>query len=638
MIVAVGSVEQLRTAVLPDGVGAVEFRLDLSADLRGASEVARALKPRTIIATCRLPRDGGHFTGTEADRLRLLEQAATWADLVDVEAGVSCNVPAAQTLRSMHDFSGLPDLPGALAALRNRGGAVFKLAVTATNLADSLKLRDFLRGQRDVAAFCMGEHGVPSRVLALAWGSRFTYGSLDGTELAPGMISVSQLATMYRSAKVNAKTRVYGVTGLHVAHSRSPELHNRAMHAAGFNGVYLPLPARDFEDFMVFARGLPLAGASVTVPFKEAAAGAAAPDTVTRSVGAANTLLFETPPQARNTDAPAFLDDLRKAYGRTLIGRRALVLGAGGSARAVVHALTASGVRVDLWARREVQARGLGGLGARAVHAPDGRYDLLVNTTPCGMEGVQPSAMALPWPELAPHLAHDALVYDLVYVPPETPLLASARKTGLQASNGWGMLQRQAAAQAALFGYPMQVSAALPPRVRSHVWLIGYRASGKSTLAPLLAGGLGRAWTDLDRVIESTAGVPIGEIFTRDGEPEFRRIEAEVAADLGGREDSVLATGGGIVERPDNIELMRRTGVVIFLDAPEDLLVERLGRDAGTRPSLTGKPVAEEVREVLARRRPLYDRAAHITIRADRPPQVLAGEIMDRLAQFNPDG
>lgn len=638
MIVAVGSIEQLRAAALPAGVGAVEFRLDLSGDVSGAAEVARQFKPRTIIATCRLPQDGGHFQGTQAGRVKLLEAAAGWADFVDVESGVRCAVPVAQTLRSLHDFAGMPDLARALAALRAEGGAIFKLAVTATCLADNLRVRDFLRGSHDVAAFCMGEYGVPSRILALAWGSRLTYGSLDGAELAPGMLPAQQLADLYAALRLRPATRVLGVAGMHVGHSRSPDLHNRAMHAAGFDGVYLPLPARDFDDFLLFARGLPLSGASVTVPFKEAAARVGQPDAVTSSVGAANTLLFGAAPRARNTDAPAFLDDLRTAYGRTLLGRRGLVLGAGGSARAVVHALATSGVRTDIWARREDQARGLGNLGARAVHGPDGRYDLLVNTTPCGMEGAQPGAIALPWPELAPHLAHDALVYDLVYAPPETPLLASARKAGLQTANGWGMLQRQAAAQATLFGYAMQVSAAQPPRVRSHVWLIGYRASGKSTLAPLVAAGLGRAWTDLDRAIETTAGMAIGEIFTRGGEPEFRRIEAEVAASLAADEDHVLATGGGIVERPDNIELMRRTGVVIFLDAPEELLVERLGRDAGGRPSLTGKPVAAEVREVLARRRPLYQRAAHIIVRADRPPQVLAGEIVGRLAQFNPDG
>ncbi|MCL4732107.1 MAG: hypothetical protein KJ044_16945, partial [Planctomycetes bacterium] len=444
-------------------------------------------------------------------------------------------------------------------------------------------------------------YGAASRILGPLWGSRFTYGSLDGTELAPGMIGVTQLAQLYRAVNLGPTTRVFGVTGLSVAHSRSPELHNRAMAAAGFDGVYLPLAARDFDDFLIFARGLPLAGASVTVPFKEPAARAAPPDAVTRAIGAANTLLWHPQPQARNTDAPAFLDDLRAAYARTLMGRRALVLGAGGSARAVVHALAASGVRVDVWARRDEQARALAALGARAVHAPDGRYDLLVNTTPCGMEGSHAGTLALPWPELAPHLAHDALVYDLVYAPPETPLLAQARKAGLHTANGWGMLRRQATAQAALFGYAMAVSAPQPPKVSSHLWLVGGRASGKTTLAPLLARALGRPWHDLDRLIEAQAGMTIAEIFTRQGEPEFRRLEAEAAAGVCRGPDAVLATGGGIVERPDNIDLMRRTGVVVFLDAPPQLMQARLERNNGNRPSLTGAPVAAETQALMTR-------------------------------------
>lgn len=637
MIVAVGSVEQLRAAVLPSGIGAIEVRLDLSTDIAGAAQLAQALRPRLVIATCRLVSDGGRWQGTEPDRLRLLEHAATWADLVDVELGVRCAVPAARTLRSLHDFTGKADMATLLSRLRAEAGALFKLAVAAGSLAHNLAVRDLLKGQTDVAAFCMGELGVASRVLGPAWGSRLTYGSLDGEALAPGMPSVKQLAELYRAASITTNTRVFGVTGQHVAHSRSPELHNRAMQAAGIDAVYLPLPAHNFADFAEFARGLPLAGASVTLPFKEDAAQWASPDSITRVVGAANTLLLGPPPQARNTDAPAFLDDLRATYGRTLMGRRALVLGAGGSARAVVHALATAGVRVDIWARRRGQAAALVPLGARAVHAADGRYDLLINTTPCGMAGQQTAAIALPWVELAPHLALDAVVYDLVYAPPETPLLAMARKAGLRCANGLGMLQRQAAKQAVLFGYTMVVSAAQPPRVRSHVWLVGCRASGKSTLAPMLAAKIGRQARDLDKQIEATARTSIGEIFTRDGEPEFRRIEAEAARIEAGSPDAVLATGGGIVERADNIELMRDTGVVVYLDAPVHVLLERLSGDA-SRPSLTGKPVAEEVQEVLARRRPLYELAAHITIRADRPPEMLAGEIAQRLAQFNPDG
>jgi len=640
MIVAVGSVEQLRTAQLSPGTGAVELRLDLSNDVAAASAVAAKLRPRTIFATCRLPRDGGRFTGTESDRLKLLNDAAQWADFVDIEDGVACDVPEAKTLRSLHDFKAVPaDLDATLAKLRKQGGALFKLAATATCLADNLRIRDFLRDKSDVAAFCMGEYGVPSRVLALSWGSQLTFGSVDGQQLAPGMFSATQLEEEFRAAHITAATQVFGVTGLHVAYSLSPRLHNRAMRATGFDGVYLPLPARDFADFQQFAARLPLAGASVTVPFKEAAAAIDPSDAIVGRIGAANTLQFAASASARNTDSPGFLADLRAHYGRTLLGRRAFVLGAGGSARAVVHALASAGVRVDVWARREEQARSLVPLGARSLRGPDGRYDLLVNTTPCGMTGEHAEKAALPWPALQPHLAADSLVYDLVYTPPETPLLKLARDAGFAIANGWGMLQRQAAAQAEHFGYAMRHSARQPGMVHSHVWLVGYRASGKSTLAPLIAARLGRVHRDLDQEIEKTAGVTVGEIFTRDGEPGFRLVEADTAATLAETSpDAVIATGGGIVERPDNIRTMRDNGVVVYLDAPENLLLERLATNAGGRPSLTGKPVAEEVREVLARRRPLYEAAAHITIRADRPPQVLAGEIVARLAQFNPDG
>ncbi|MCC6465252.1 MAG: type I 3-dehydroquinate dehydratase [Planctomycetes bacterium] len=648
MLVAVASSAELiaRAANGPPlhaGIGAVELRLDLPGDAAAAVAAARQFAPGCrLIATCRLPADGGAWRGSEAERLALLEAAAKWADLVDLEHDNPLPLPASQVIRSRHIFGPMPrDLRAEVEALARAGGAILKLAVTAGCLSDNLRLRELLAAtQLPLAAFAMGDFGIPSRVLALAWGSRLTYGSLGGQALAPGMLAADALAGLYRAHRLTRGSAVFGVTGRHASNSRSPALHNPWLAAAGLDGVYLPLQAESLEDFLYFARELPVQGASVTVPFKEDAARCCMPDAAVTATGACNTLRSaDGALEGFNTDVQGFLDDLRAAYARPLAGRSALVLGAGGAARAVLYALRQAGARAALWARRAGQAASLAaqcGCTEVADLCAVRQVDLLVNTTPCGMAGEHAGQMPLPWPDLGATLAADALVYDLVYNPEETPLLAAACVAGFGTANGMGMLRRQAALQAALFGYAPADAPKPPVAVQPHVWLVGYRGSGKSTLAPLLARQMGLPWLDLDQAVERAAGKPIGEIFRVSGEPVFRELEAAALARVASGPKSVIATGGGVIERPDNVRAMRESGVVVWLRAPAAELARRLEENPGGRPSLTGADVAREVALVLARREPLYAAAAHLQVDATQPVPVLAGEIARRLAEFRP--
>jgi 3-dehydroquinate dehydratase / shikimate dehydrogenase len=610
---------------------AVELRLDLGGAWRVALRDTRRLAERVlwlaedisdvappprVIATCRRVEDGGEYDGSEQERLQLLALCAKVCDFVDVEHGVKADVPAARTIRSCHDFNGIPhDLEALLAEMRAQGGAVFKIAAMASCLSDTLRIREFLRGKRDVAAFLMGEYGVPSRILGAAWGSALSFASLTDAPLAPGMPHFQRLINLYRAERIRPDWEFFGVTGRSVAHSLSPALHNVALCRLNQKRVYLPLAADDAEDFMEFARMLPVSGASVTVPYKqELHAFCARHSDDALAIGAVNTLLRQPDGSysGANTDIRGFVDDLKLACGTTLLGRQALVLGAGGSARAVVTGLRREGARVMVWSRRPAGARQLANeLGAVAIEHPTPglKLDLLINATPCGMPGHD--AEALPWQALQPMLRPDALVYDLVYEPPRTPLLAHVESAGLAWRNGLGMLQRQAALQAGMFGYTLGMQLREPPRVSCHVWLIGYRGSGKSSIARELAVLLHRRPLDTDAMITRRAGAGISELFASRGEPDFRVFEAEaVRAAAESRPDAVIATGGGVIEHGENITRMRKSGVVIFLDAPEALLRERVS--GSDRPSLTGKPVADEISEVMARRKPLYESAAHM--------------------------
>jgi shikimate kinase len=165
--------------------------------------------------------------------------------------------------------------------------------------------------------------------------------------------------------------------------------------------------------------------------------------------------------------------------------------------------------------------------------------------------------------------------------------------------------------------------------------LIGYRATGKTTLAELLARRLGWEWVDADVEIERRAGKSIAQIFAEDGEPAFRDLESQGIADLCRRDRLVLAAGGGAPMREENRLTIRQSGKVVWLTARPETILKRMSGDAATaerRPSLTGHAPLEEIVQLLARREPMYRETADFTVDTEnRTPQELTAEILDRL-------
>ena len=247
------------------------------------------------------------------------------------------------------------------------------------------------------------------------------------------------------------------VVGHPIRHSRSPLIHGHWLAEHGIDGTYERIDVAP-DAFEVFFRSLPgsgFAGGNVTIPHKEAAYRLA--DSLTeraKKIGAVNTLIVEGDRvRGDNTDAPGFIAHLDQSLGRSpdqdwpeRTGRTALVLGAGGAARAIVVGLVERGMRVRVANRSPERARALAELDPDHVEAlaweavPEALSDtgLLVNTTSLGMAGHPPLAL-----DLAP-LPSRAAVADIVYVPLETPLLAAARARGLAAVDGLGMLLHQA--------------------------------------------------------------------------------------------------------------------------------------------------------------------------------------------------
>ena len=339
-------------------VDLVELRLDLYPDLDVAAFVAACDKP--VIATVRRVRDGGAYAGGLGARAELFAHAAS-AAYFDLEDGtMDPALPGGvRVIRSFHDIEGVPEDLGAVTeSLLLSGGDLFKLAVTPRSATEALQLLDLPMG-----GIGMGPFGAFTRVLA-----PLTY--CASRPVAPGMPTPADLFDLYGIERLSGHPVLFGVAGDPIEHSESPALHNPALRRDALDAVYLPFRVDDLAAFWpeFVARGG--RGLSVTAPLKQqAAALAAAPDEDVVECGAANTLLADG--RAANTDLRAFLDLVPPGSGE------ALVMGAGGSARAAVVALRRLGYTVRVWARRREEARALGD----AVEEP-ATAQVIVNTTP----------------------------------------------------------------------------------------------------------------------------------------------------------------------------------------------------------------------------------------------------------------
>ncbi len=270
--------------------------------------------------------------------------------------------------------------------------------------------------------------------------------------------------------RITGRTRLAGIMGWPVSHSRSPALHNFWLDEHGIDGAYVPLAVQpdQLERALRALPALGFRGCNITLPHKEAALSLVDKvDPLANRIGAVNTVVVmpDGSLEARNTDAFGFRENLRESTPDWYPMHTAVVLGAGGSARAVTAALTELRVPEIRLVNRTIQraealARGLGGLGTRiSVHKWETRGEvldgagLLVNTTSLGMTGA---------PELELDLSRlplDAVVVDIVYVPLDTPLLIEARSRGNRTVDGLGMLLHQGRPGfEAWFGTPVRVT------------------------------------------------------------------------------------------------------------------------------------------------------------------------------------
>ena len=631
---ALARAEAVKAAPLCD---MVEMRLDhLEEEVSPPSLLAGIERP--VIATARRPEEGGRWTGTEPDRLALLAAAGrAGAAYIDVECGVG--IPgdrgAAGVIRSLHLPAGnTTTAKDALARLEAEPGDILKLVVHALDAPAALLLLKLLKerpdGARPLAALATGAAGNVSRFLQPVFGGAFVYAATRRCrEALPGLPVLRELEEVYALRRFRKGSAFFALLGRPLRHSVSPAQMNAAFRAAGKDAIYVPVPCDDAEKTSRLLVELGAAGLAFTAPHKAVPLWMASlTEAVAAHAIAANTLFRQgTGFVAANTDGPAARRLSREALG-SLTGKLALVLGTGGTARAVAAALAEENCRVHLLGRNhDKTAAAAATTGAIPGRPGEAEVDLLFNATPVGQwpaTGRDPAAF------LCPGLKAKVR-FDAVYNPRRTAFLAAHDGKTI---SGAEMLVAQGMDQMRLFGVPKPdvdsmrraVETALDGLER-RVLLMGMRGAGKSAVGEALAAATERPLLDTDHMVEQRAGKKVAEIFQRFGEAAFRLMEKDAVASALRASGSIVALGGGAAQhlagRPPGV-------AVVWIRASRETLMERI-RGSG-RPSLRGKPPEGEIDELLAIREPLYAELATHTVDSDgRRPGEVAAEIAELL-------
>ena len=452
------------------GAQMVELRLDYvtsRVNMRRLLDVRSDEHPCQVIITCRRKEDGGKWEGTEeARRLLLREAIAEGVDYVDLEEDVAAEIPRFGKTKRIVSYHNFRKTPENLRELHDRmsklDADIVKIATMANDPHDNLRMLEMMQeSELSTVGMCMGDMGIPSRILASKFGAPYTYATFNVERaLAPGQLSFQQMKEIYRYDRIGRDTAVFGVIADPIGHCLTPNVHNVAFEAKGIDAVFCPfrVPTDMLDQFMQDAPRLGIQGLSVAAPHKERIARYLTKvDPAVKSIAAVNTLVFDGAGViGYNTIYNAAMDCLEHELGTIganpspLKGKRVLVLGAGGVARPIVYGLRARGALVTVTSRNQARADRLAKAFDCKVVDWQSRHrvpcDVLINCTPVGMH---PNVDESPINKTA--LKPSMLVFDAVYNPESTLLLKDAKARNCRLITGVEMFIRQARLQFLLF-------------------------------------------------------------------------------------------------------------------------------------------------------------------------------------------
>lgn len=402
---------------------------------------------------------------------------------------------------------------------------------------------------------------------------------------------------------------IYGLIGRKLGHSYSPQIHS-------FLGDYrYNIYEMEEEDVKTFLEKREFNAINVTIPYKKTVMPFL--DNIDDSavkIGSVNTIVKKADGTLTgyNTDYYGFTYMLKKG-GIDVTGRKVLVLGDGGAS------VTVQSVIRDLGAKEIVVAS----LYAEPHYDqldPHFDSDVIINATPVGMYPHNLETLV----DLD-NFKNLSGVADVIYNPKRTQLILDAEKRGIKNISGLYMLAAQAKKAAEYFfnkEYEESIIDVIVEKLSfelTNIVLVGMPGCGKTTVGKVLAEHYGRKLVDMDAIIVEKAGKPIPQIFEEQGEPGFRKIESEVAKEVGKEKELVISTGGGVIVTPENHDALRQNATVVFIN-----------RDIDVLPT-DGRPLSQKnnLHEMYKKRLPLYRSICHQEVDGNGTVEEVAERIED---------
>ena len=464
-------------------IDVVELRVDfLEQDERLRIREFPAMIDVPAILTIRRKIDGGQYVEGESARTMLYARGLAFAEedprknfaYVDFEEDF--HIPsledAAQAfgtriIRSYHNMTEpVEDIEAKIAQLRQNSNEIPKIAFMPHRLSDVTKVFcDAAKWKDSEQIICaMGPLGLPTRILSERLNSYLTYTSpseLLGNLLEIGHTDPLTLENVYHFSSIDEKTKIFGITGYPLKITSSPELQNRMFAENKLNAVYIPFKSETIEDALEFAEKLNIQGFSVTIPHKETVIPIIRQiDPTAEAIGACNTVVRDGEDwKGYNTDALGFKKALLEFTGfKDLKGKKVSIIGAGGASRAIAYTIKELGAQACVFNRTLAKARLIAEkygfeyatLGPENLERLNKYSDVIVQTTSKGMGSNEPSNQDND-PIWFYDFSGNEFVYDVIYSPEVTPVMARADASGCKVCNGASMLLYQGIAQFELY-------------------------------------------------------------------------------------------------------------------------------------------------------------------------------------------
>lgn len=412
----------------------------------------------------------------------------------------------------------------------------------------------------------------------------------------------------------------YGLIGEHLPHSFSPEIHKRI-------GDYkYEIKELKPEELAEFLKKRDFKGINITIPYKQAVIPYLDEiDEAAKEIGTVNTVvnrggkLF-----GYNTDFGG-LKALFERAGISVSGKKVVILGNGGTSKTAESVLKNLGAQTVLKTDLVPSGNVITNEEAVLKHSD---AEILVNTTPCGMFPKLSGTAADPadFPKLEG-------VIDVVYNPLKTDFIQRAQSLGVPAKGGLYMLVMQAILAAERFfdkPVPKEKAESIYQellRMKKNIVLIGMPGSGKTTVGKILSEKLKMPLFDSDEIIIRETGREISDIFEKDGESAFRKLENEAIFSLSGKTGAIISTGGGAVLNPENIKNLSKNGKIYFIDRPLGNLVP-----TGDRPTASS---IEAIKKRFEERYEIYCSSADKIINADCTAEEVSEKIKEDFLNEN---